>query len=347
MRLGYLCQPEQVNSDYRGVIPLGALKSRGHKVVGPRDSTHDAPLRELASCELVHCYRREDRIPDLIALSRLGVAISFDNDDDLAASDMLSGKPSLAGRRQNRQISSKFAEFVRIADLVTTPSEVLAAKYRQAGAKNVVVLENHLDSAMPHFGFKERHNGIVIGWVAGLEHAVDVGPLNLVEILGRLLDSHPDLRVVTVGVRLPLRSTRYQHLAKVNHLDLLRTTATFDIGIAPLVDNPFNRARSDIKLKEYASGGAAWLASPVGPYIALGSGQGGELVKDSDWFEAIDRLVRAPRQRRRLTKKALRWAKTQTIEHHIAAWEREFQLAIERAEQRMRMGTERPAVSAR
>ena len=39
-----------------------------------------------------------------------------------------------------------------------------------------------------------------------------------------------------------------------------------------------NRARSNIKLKEYAAAGACWLASPIGPYVGLGEKQGGRLV---------------------------------------------------------------------
>src|SRR5207249_1565318 len=79
-------------------------------------------------------------------------------------------------------------------------------------------------------------------------------------------------------------------------LELPHRIGSFDIGLAPLADLPGNRARSDIKVKEYAASGVPWLASPVGPYVQLGEEQGGRLVPDDLWFEALDRLVSRRRE---------------------------------------------------
>jgi hypothetical protein len=43
----------------------------------------------------------------------------------------------------------------------------------------------------------------------------------------------------------------------------------FDIGVAPLTNNTFNRAKSWIKGLEYAAAGIPFLASPVEPYLDL------------------------------------------------------------------------------
>jgi hypothetical protein len=232
----------------------------------------------------------------------------------------------------------------QLADLVTTPSQLLAEHYRSIGAERVTVIENYLDRGVPHFGSRERHDGIVVGWIAGLEHAPDAEPMGIADIFARLLDAHPNLRVLTAGVHVPLRSERYEYIQNINHFDLLGTIARIDIGIAPLVDNAFNRARSNVKLKEYGAGGAAWLASPVGPYRGLGSAEGGELVADGDWYEAIDRLLRSGFARKKLARRALKWAKGQTIDRHVQIWESEFEAAIERAA--ARMASSRTAASA-
>ena len=246
-------------------------------------------MTQLFGCDLVHCFRRHDRIADLEELSRRGVAISFDNDDDFAASDMVGGKSTLDGRRIDRQLSAAYDTAARLADLVTTPSPPLAEKYRAAGAQHVVVIDNYLDRGMSHFGQRTGHDGIVVGWVAGLEHAADLPHVNIVESLSRLLAAHSHVRVLTVGLRLPIQSDRYEHIKGIPLARLLEVTSRFDIGIAPLADNAFNRGRSTIKLKEeYGGGGAAWLASPVGPYRDLGSKQGGCLVDDDGWSEALD-----------------------------------------------------------
>jgi len=110
----------------------------------------------------------------------------------------------------------------------------------------------------------------------------------------------------------------------VEFTDLPDRIGGFDIGIAPLADIAWNHARSDIKLKEYAASGVPWLASPVGPYLGLGEGEGGRLVPDDGWFEALDRLVSRPRERRKLSKKASAWAKRQTVDAAAERWERVF-----------------------
>ena len=133
------------------------------------------------------------------------------------------------------------------------------------------------------------------------------------------------MQLLTVGVRLPIDSERYRHVLEVPFLDLMKAIGAIDIGIAPLADTPFNRCRSDIKLKEYAAGGAAWLASPLGPYRALGEREGGMLVGDDGWYAALDMLVRKSRLRKRLSKRALVWAKTQTVDKHAGTWETAFE----------------------
>jgi glycosyltransferase involved in cell wall biosynthesis len=106
--------------------------------------------------------------------------------------------------------------------------------------------------------------------------------------------------------------------------ELPRRIAEWDIGIAPLADIPYNATRSDIKVKEYAACGVPWLASPFGPYSDLGEAQGGRLVHDDGWFEALDRLVARRRERKRLSRKGRAWAKRQTMDAVADRWERLF-----------------------
>jgi glycosyltransferase involved in cell wall biosynthesis len=330
MRLGVIYEPRSANAYYRAIAPMRALEQRGHTVVWPAKAD-DVPLRELSGCDLVHFYRRMDRLGDLRKLSERGVAISFDNDDNFVAAEVSDGGKGLEGHRHNKEIFRSILQTARLADLTTTPNELLAEHYRSAGVDNVAVIENHLERNMFGFGSKSKHDGVVVGWVAGREHKLDLERVPFVDALKQLLEAHPDLYVLTVGVRLPLHSERYEHIPDVHIGDLLKVTSRMDIGIAPLVDTLFNRSRSNVKLKEYSSGGAAWLASPVGPYLALGEKQGGRLVADHDWFSAIDELIRNSRTRKRLAKRALKWAKTQTIDRYASAWESEFLNAIERA----------------
>lgn len=338
MKLGFILEPNAPNSAYRVIFPMMALERRGHEVLWPRDLTEDLSLRQLASCDLVHCFRRPGRAADLKMLSSRGVAISFDNDDDLAATDASSsGKRVSSGARGRLSNIKKFAEILKIsrwADLTTTPSPVLADKYRNAGARHVAVIENYLDAGSHGFGKARKHPGVTIGWMANKEHQADLPNLTVVDHLERLLDRHDDLRVISLGIHLPLNSTRYEHRARVPFHDLLDAIGDLDIGIAPLSDTAFNRARSNIKLKEYGAVGAMWAASPVGAYTAMDSTAGGVLVHEEDWFASLDAFLNKPFRRGRLARRAFKWAKGQTTDSFAEYWENEFLEAIERAHTR-------------
>ncbi len=313
---------------------MRALQSRGHAVVWPSKLGEDPSTRELLGCDLVHCFRRADRIADLQSLSKSGVAIAFDNDDDFTLAEVSDGGTGLAGSRYNRKIARRLLQTAELCDLVTTPSEAIAESYRRAGVEHVVVIENFLDRGTFGFGSASPHHGVMVGWIAGREHQLDLERVPILDALRRLLETHEDLGVLTVGVRLPLRSERYEYIERVEYPDLLKVIARIDIGVAPLADTPFNRSRSNVKLKEYGAGVAAWLASPVGPYRELGEKHGGRLVADDGWFAAIDTLIRSVRVRKRLAKRALKWARAQTIDAHVEEWQDTFLTTIDRARER-------------
>jgi hypothetical protein len=329
MKLGFICPPTN-NAYYRAIIPMRAMERRGHTVLWPAKLGEDVPLRHLLTCDLVHCYRRAQRADDLRRLSEHGVAITFDNDDDFSTAEASPAGTGLAGNRFNRKMARELLALANVADLTTTPSETLAETYIRMGVERVRVIENYLDRATFGFGSASRHEGIVVGWVAGSEHRVDLERLPIAKALRQALDTHTELRVLTLGVRLPLASEHYEHVEYVAYPDLLKVVARMDIGIAPLADIPFNRSRSNVKLKEYGAGVTPWLASPVGPYCGLGEPEGGRLVADANWYSAIDELVRRTRLRKRLAKRAAKWARGQTIDDHAEVWEHAFVDAIER-----------------
>jgi glycosyltransferase involved in cell wall biosynthesis len=329
VRIGTLYDPTLPNSRYRCIIPLRALAERGHEVVWPAASGGGGV--DFEQCDLVHMHRQHGAAVESLvaALRRAGVAISYDNDDDLSAIHRDSPNyRRLGGLRGHRDFAAT-ARVARRAALVTTPSAVLAGRYREAGAENVQVIENYLP---PEFAAQRprRHEGLVVGWIAGLEHSVDDARLGIGEVLLKLLDSYPKLRVAVVGHDLKLAHDRYFHLAVTDFASLLHTAAAFDIGIAPLANSRFNSARSNVKVKEYAALGIPWLASPVAPYRGLGADQGGALVPDGEWEGALRSLIEHPLRRARLGRRARDWARTQTIEEAAGQWEDAFAAAVER-----------------
>lgn len=324
MRFGVVWSPETSASNYRAMHVAATLEALGH-VAGPLPSERgaaDAAL--LAQCDVALVYHRSDKATRaaLEEASAAGVALVYDIDDDYTA------VPADHPRRD--ELLGAFERtlaIARLADLMTATTEPVAERYREHGVSEVEVIPNMVGPrgvAPPR-----EHEGLVVGWVAGQEHRDDMERLGLGDVLEDLLDRHRDLRVEGIGVDLDL-SDRYHHDRFVPFPELRDRISGFDIGIAPLTDTVLNRARSDIKVKEYAARGVPWLASPVGPYVGLGERQGGRLVDDTSWYDAIDRLLRKRRERRRLSSSGLAWARTQTIASTARIWEAALMRAIDR-----------------
>jgi hypothetical protein len=331
MRIAVIGMHTGANTHYRALNPARALSSRGHDVqyFGVEEPTMG--LDALRGFDVALIYRHCTTVAQqLVAgLRKAGIAVVYD-DDDMVGS-VTADHP---GRRDFGGLSGvalqqRVQKMLRTAHVVTTPSEVLAEQYRRT-TDDVRILENYLPDDFSS-GRRDSHAGVVVGWVAGAEHRIDRDRLRLRDTLERLLSTHPQLRVVTIGVALGLPSTRCENVPYVPFPELGAAVAGFDIGLAPLADVPTNRARSNSKVKEYAALGVPWLASPVGPYRALGEAQGGRLVADDDWHEAIEGLVLRDRERRKLAKRAARWARGQTIGKHAKAWESVMQDAVDRA----------------
>jgi glycosyltransferase involved in cell wall biosynthesis len=325
MRLGVLWQADTSAANYRAASPMTAMQERGHEIVWP-DDRGAASMRRLSPCDVVHVYRRHDDETrrQIEQLRRAGVGITWDNDDDFANAP--DGHPAL-GRRGGRLGAQRlFAQTAKIASLahtVTTTTDTVASRYRAAGNTTVVIPNTLLAGVVRT---RRRHRGLVIGWIAGLEHTEDARRLALGEALTRVVSEHPEVSVHCIGVDLDLPE-RYRHERFVPFRELSSRIRDFDIGIAALADTPFNRARSDIKVKEYAASGVPWLASPVTPYAGLGKDAGGRLVADGEWYGQLTRLVEDRRARRRLRRRGRAWARGQTISTVADDWETVFRAA--------------------
>jgi glycosyltransferase involved in cell wall biosynthesis len=321
-----------VNSIYRTLLPLQGLAQRGHAVhVEERD---DAPSFELLSTfDVVHfCRAYHDGYLQLAtALKRAGVPIIWDNDDDLTSIPKENPGYQRVGGIRGQRAWANMTAMMRTAEFVLTPSELLAQRYREASGADVRVIENYPPPTFVRPARVHPHPHVTIGWLGALEHTHDYERLRLREVIERLLAKHPSLEVITIGVNLGLNTPRYRHTPITMYAFLPQHLANFDIGIAPIADIPFNRARSNVKLKEYAACGVPWLASPVGAYVGMGEEQGGRLVPDDRWYEELEALILDRDARRRLAMKGRRWAQTQSIDQHIDRWEQTFEAAIERA----------------
>jgi glycosyltransferase involved in cell wall biosynthesis len=325
MRIAMIAEADGPNARYRVFGPAQALRDRGHRVFA--SVLDDVPNpNSLLDYDVVYGWRLHRETFTRVArlLSGANVGFVWDNDDNFTALDVRGrANHKLFTSLRGRRILADMNAMMRIANVVTTPSAGLADHYRKSVETDVRVLENYVDPVVPR-STPSKPNHLIIGWVAHLEHQSDIERLGLREPMQRLLDAHPHVHLATVGCGLGLESERYHHIRRVPFEDLRGYVASFDIGLAPIADTDFNRSRSNVKIKEYAAMGVPWLASPIGPYAELGQDEGGRLVADDRWYEEIERLVLDDRGRRKLAKRAVKWAQKQTIEENAHRWEATF-----------------------
>lgn len=95
-----------------------------------------------------------------------------------------------------------------------------------------------------------------------------------------------------------------------------------DIGLAPMADDLFNRAKSDLRIKEMSCAGMAVVASPVGEYAKSFA----FLCKTTeDWIKALANLIQSRGTRSEAGSAAYNWVVEQDIRKHIGLWESLFE----------------------
>jgi hypothetical protein len=333
MNIAFLARPESGNGYYRAIAPMAALAERGHRVRPlPVENDSPQPVGSLEGVEVLHIHRYcEDRAWRIAREARAqGAAVVWDQDDNQAATPRGVAYDRVWNGFEGDRRLTRMRRLWRLVELVTTPSADLAEQLRKEGAPQTEVIPNFLPDAVLNPN-KRPHPRLTIGWTAGLEHAADVQRLPILPVLQRLLDERDDISVISLGLRLGLRSERYFHVPHVPVQVLTQQLVEWDIGIAPLADIAFNRSRSDVKLKEYAAAGVPWLASPTGPYLGLGEKQGGRLVADEQWHDELVRLIEKPRERRKLAKRGSKWVASQTLSANAQRWEDALAQAVERS----------------
>lgn len=211
---------------------------------------------------------------------------------------------------------------LKIANLVTTTTMYLAEKLKKYN-DNVVVLPNYMD--MERWGGEVRPNSskeIRIGWMGSITHLEDI---KLVEKpLKKILDEFDNVKLVLMG------DIRFKELFEGYNVEV-RLGVPFDvypavlrglqldIGIAPLVDNEFNRCKSNIKTLEFALCGIPCVASNVEPY--LDSLAYAYPKTDDDWYKDLKLLILSPGHARNIGKIARKTLdRDYSLKDHVNEW---------------------------
>ncbi|HRH79826.1 MAG TPA: glycosyltransferase [Thiobacillaceae bacterium] len=226
----------------------------------------------------------------------LGRPVIYEIDDLMF--DLPADNPHYAETLANREV---IFEAMRRADAVTVSCPALAEAVRPY-ARKVIVLPNLVEADLFRAPVREPGEGVTLGLVGTPTHEKDFALVD--EALEQALALHPGLRIVFMGL-IPARWADHPAVSYVPfELDYRAYAGQLkslglDIALVPLQDNPFNRAKSNIKWLEYAAAGIAGIFSDLPPYDTVRDGETGLKVanRTESWLAAIRDLVEHPDKR--------------------------------------------------
>lgn len=230
---------------------------------------------------------------------------------------------------------SNLSVMMQTVSAITVSTDFLRNKCLPFNA-NVKVLPNSLNFTVWDHWFTKRQpmrdGKIRLGWHGSATHFSDL--MLVKDLLITLLRTYDNLVLVFVGFEFHIAMKkdfepfwdRIEFRPFVRQVEAFQQNILdFDIGIAPLVDNHFNKAKSNIKFLEYSAMGIPTVASNVEPYKIIEEGITGYLVSPkhiySEFLKKLKLLIENPGVRERIGTNARDFVKKHfDIEKNVGMW---------------------------
>jgi glycosyltransferase involved in cell wall biosynthesis len=317
---------------YRMFIPsLNVNNSRFLFRLGPLD------LKELDGCNVAVVQRQvsEHNLNAIRRMKQIGLKVVYDLDDNIWA--LPAANP---GKQVFDEMQDGFYKCAREADILTVSTKGLAsaAKTGFGLTKEIIVVPNSIDVNLFEAKPLIRDDGMVlVGWGGSNTHSEDCK--EAFDIMPEILDMNPHMRIEIVGAaaqdmvektesivgdngqRLYRKSkylvtnkialhprSSYRNWVPVGEYANRLASWGWDIALAPLAENRFNRSKSCIKMLEAAALKIPCLASDVQPYNEFASLGGPDVKwllcnKQRDWKDKLHELVNDADRRKELGQK--------------------------------------------
>jgi glycosyltransferase involved in cell wall biosynthesis len=281
-----------LGDDYvRGLVsgrrpsPLSVVRAYGRRL---------EQLVAARDCDLIWVYA--ELFPWLPAAFerlalRAGKPIIYDMDD--AFFIPYEGKPLLDG---------KLEPLLRAAAACTCGNDYLR-DYASRFCERSMVVPTVVDTALYRPARKAASRSLTIGWIGSPSTWGSVRPL--LPLLGQLC-AERGVRFRVVGAGAEGKRDRFSGLELVDWSEAseIAEIQRMDIGIMPMLDDPFQRGKSGYKLVQYMACGLPVVASPVGVNSRIVSnGENGFLASSTgEWRAALNRLLDDPSLRKAMGK---------------------------------------------
>lgn len=316
---------------YRLRWPATILAAQGHDIVVDPESmefyrhaeTHEPVAVHLdADVAVMQRVTRRIAVDFIATLKAAGHRVIVDVDDDLDA--LHPAHPYRGVLDGEERSADNLHAACELADLVTCTTQPLADRYAAHG--RYVILPNLVPAS--YLSTKARRRGpLRVGWTGRpISHLGDalvmgrrVGPVVAAagaQFCAWGLSAPETFAQVGVPpgarVTVPHRPLRSGYPASV---------AELSVGLVPLADSDFNRAKSWLKGIEYAALGVPFVASPLPEYLKLAAlGVGVLAASPGEWADHVGRLLASPAERDEMAEAGRALMAGLTYEAHAHRW---------------------------
>jgi len=307
---------------YRVENKAEQLRSLGLKVITiPASSiVNNFYLAEYASDIIIYRAGYNDWLGNLYFMARkAGKRVYFDVDDlviDTAYTDQLEYTQTLSPLEKTAYDKGVggYQRMMLLADAVITSTSDLAQEL-QKYHPNVLLNRNLASEALVSFSEaalderKEQSPTVKMAYFSGsIVHNENFKLIS--SAIADLLKKHKYLELHIIGY-LDLTDQLQAYADQIKRHDYVDWTglpslmSQVDINLAPLVDNVFNRAKSEIKWLEAALVKVPTAASNIGAFSEMIDDRvTGLLINDEEWFEKLDLLIQDSQLRQKLAESA-------------------------------------------
>ena len=310
---------------YRNYAPGFAMsRHSGVHVVSlsPRDTVREG-LLDAADIAVLHMVYDLDFVPWIEYRRRHGKATVYEISDDI---DSVSGWPPLD--ESFASLRTVMKRLAKESDAVQFASETLSSRFSYLNACLDVFTNQML--VIPPMRRVQRGPEVVIGWGGSLTHLQD-----LAELAGPLIAwmaARDDVKLHLMAADpiwdlfAAIPSGRKKRFPTGSISDYYSFIDSLDVGIGPLRDTRFNRARTDVKYLEYAARGVVAIMQATGPYCSsVIPGVTGFLYEDAvQLVELLDQVTRDLRLRVRIVTAARDYVERERHQFHHSARRLEF-----------------------
>ena len=283
------------SSELRCQQPASFLRKAGWRTAASRI---DQAFPSAGHAVVLHRVSSSPLSRSVVSFARArGVRIIYDIDDLVAEDDPSTFAPGIRAIMDD-------------ADVVTVSTHVLQKK-ADAFHPNTVVVRNGLSRRFLEIADANRRatrpgETVTIGYFSGTathdEDFAIVAPH-----LARLLEERPQVTLVIGGkIAIPDTFARFGERVRFEpwrpYAEFIALLGTIDINLAPLdLADPFNTAKSEIKVTEAAAFAVPTVASPIAAYRdVIADGRTGMICEGRGWFDALAALVDDEALRRRM-----------------------------------------------